>query len=72
MQQIVALARCLGYDVEGDMRAATFPPRKPLIRKKQVIWRTRDASAHRIAQHQVGSVCPSAWRKEVRNEEHFP
>jgi hypothetical protein len=26
VQQIVALTRCLGYDVEGDMRAATFLP----------------------------------------------
>jgi Flp pilus assembly pilin Flp len=29
------------------------------------------ATAHRIAQHRVGSVCPSAWRKEAKMKKIF-
>jgi Flp pilus assembly pilin Flp len=47
----------MGRGLEGQ----SFPPRKPLIKKTNDLAHRR-ASAHRIAQHQVGV---SAWRKEV-------
>ena len=55
MQQIIALARCLGYDGLGGREGSLFPARKPLIQKKQMISRTGEQV--RIELHSTRWLC---------------
>jgi Flp pilus assembly pilin Flp len=55
--------------MSGGTGEQLFPPRKPLIRKKQVEIAYGSASAHRIAQRQVEylTVGLAQWRLRMKN-----